>query len=625
MPVTCWMNQIGAADDVRHQMTRLNDVADQTVSAAIEAADDLLNYQVPNLTIGVALPSAEDYAPIYPVDPPDFNTVELPDLPDFPAAPTDSAPAAIVRPDGPPDAPAEAPAPNIPPVPFLYDPSFTLPPTLIFPDAPVFGDATAGIPVPVLREIVLPDAPDIDIDAIVFNSVRPTFTAIAPDADDFAYVDAPYEELMITQIKARIEDMLDGNTGLPAAVENAIWERAAEREDAQALRAEQEVYTDMGRRGFGLPNGVLNALLNGVQQKNQDQRATLSREVMIQIHKEKLEMLKFGVAQGIALEDLWVRLFTTIQDRKLQAARFAIDIAIAVFNARVAQFQAEGEMYKIDAEIYKTRIEAELAKLQVYAEQIKAQALIGDINEQDIKIYTARLQAVDMDVRIFLGLNESRKTTIEAELAKLTAFKTSIEIESTKLEASKLRLDAWRGQLEGEQLTQEVYKTRTQGYMIAVQAWQTEYQAEVERFKGDLALLDSNTQRFEALVNAYAALGNYEKSRADIAISDNTSRAQLYSALTQGNTGYNSSMIERVRLINETIRAQTEVALKNGEINITNAMGAQQLMIRAQETGSQVLASLGSGAMSAANVNASINDSTNSSLSCSTSISSIVD
>lgn len=625
MPVSCWMTPIGVADDVRYQMNRVNGIVDETVEAVFDVTQDLINYQVPGLAVAINLPAIEDFAPLEPETPPDFNNIGIDVLPGFPTAPNDSAPGVIVRPAGPPSPPSEAPTPNIPVAPYIYDPNFTTPPTVSFPDAPIFGSVTAGIPVPTLREIVLPDPPDINLDGIIFNSPRPVFTEQPPDANDFVYVDEPYEQIILPEVKAVVQRMLNGQSGLPLAVEDAIWAREAEREDAQQQRAEREATVGMAARGFSLPNGILLGLLEAARQNGQNQRNTLGRDTMINIHKVLIDQLKEAVAQGIAMEQLWVQLYTSTQDRKLQAARIAVDIAISVFNAKVALFQAEGEMYRIDAEVYKARIEAELAKLQVYSEQIKAQALIGDLNEQDIRIYTARLQAVDTDVRIFIGLNEARKTTIEAELAKLTAFRATIDIELAKLQASEQRLEAWKTTLSGEQLVQEAYRTRTQGYLTAVQAWQTEYQAEIERFKGGLELMDSNTQRYAALINGYTAFANYQKSRADILVADNTSKVQLYTALTQGTTSFNQVMLERVRLINEALRSQTELALKNGDINVTNAIQGQQLMIRSRETAAQVLASVGGSALAAANVNASISDSTNASGSCSTSITSIVD
>src|SRR3546814_9641043 len=156
--------------------------------------------------------------PEFPVLDVDFTIPEDPALPsidttleDVPDAPVLSTPTVDDLPEAP-TFDAEAPVINLPAAPDLFD-----------GEAPEAPDVDF--------EVTLPDAPDIDI---------PEFTAIPPlapiDAPDvtFSYTEDAYTRTI--DVKSVVMDMLAGNTGLPTAVEQALFARARSREDVTAQK-----------------------------------------------------------------------------------------------------------------------------------------------------------------------------------------------------------------------------------------------------------------------------------------------------------------------------------------------------------------------------------------------------
>jgi len=613
-------NQSGAL--VVQQFNFLQGYIQSTLNSSIKLAEDIGLIQIPNLAFTVDIVQPQNYQlrdtiSILPKLQ-DVSLAVLPALPESPGFDT------ILPPQKPTNTavdPGTAPAPIIDPTPSIYSPSFSPQPTMIFPTIPTYGDLTSGVPFPNLLGITLPTPPVVNVDAIQFLGTPPVFTAQDIDAKDFAYTDPGYTPLLLTDIKPVIESMLGGTSGLPLFVENAIWAREMDREDGDQQRTEQEARDDWAMRGQTLPGGVLDSKLMQVRQASQTKRVSLGRDVMINIHKVLIDQLNTAVTNGIQLENIWVNIYNAQQERQLQAARMAIDIAIAVYNAKVAKYRADADVFGIFAQVYKDQIEAELAKVQVYSEEIKAQALIEQINQDMVAIYTARLNAIKINVDVYLANIQAYTSQIQAQELILKTYQTQIEIEKAKLEASDLELKAWQSTIQGQQLIQEAWKTRIQAYAESVRAFVTEYEAEIERYKGDIQKMDAVTTRFVGILKGFDTIANYQRSIADVAIASNASKVQAFTAQVSADSSYNQALVGKMKAIADAFRDATELALKNGEINVQSALETVRLIEQAKTVAVQALTQIAGGLTSATSAHAGISDSTSAGYSCSTSLS----
>lgn len=613
----CWINPNSAADQVGHQMDLLRGYADIAFDRAIQVSDQLVNYNVAHNNVLLAPIQFADF----PISDPTGYLPALDEsnfvVPQMPPDPVITLPDDIGDPGPAPTAPAEAPNPVFGLPPSVYTPTFGAAPDIVYPDVPQYGDITGDIPLPDLFDIVLPDAPDVDIDGIVFAGVRPTFTANTPDADDFDYTEVPYDPLMVDQLTAKLTDMLNGQSGIPLIIENALWEREAEREFGEALRAEQDVVADWGSRGFSRPGGQVAALLERARQNNQNQRNQKSRDVAIRVQEVLIQQLDKAVTSGIALEDVWVRLYSSVQDRRLQAAQVAVNISIAVFNAHVSLFNAEMQGYQIDAQVYKERIEAEIAKVQLFAEQIRAQSLVSQINQQAVELYRAQLSAVEVNVRAYLGFVQAYTAQLDGERLKLDVYRTTLEAENTKLQSSSLQVQIFGQLVQAESVKQQAYVGRTQSYVASISAWQTQYQALIERFRAELGLAETQTKVYDAKVRGLEATLGIINSQINEITQRNTARIQGFSAMAQAAGITNDAQARRALARTETNKANAELSINVGGINVSNAQRASTITLEALQAASRVLAQLASGSLAAGSVSAAIQDSTSASAGCS--------
>lgn len=93
--------------------------------------------------------------------------------------------------------------------------------------------------------------------------------------------------------------IVNGGTGIPAAIEQAIWDRARGREIAEAGRLEQDAANQFAARGFPMPPGALAARMLEVQQDAANKSATISRDTAIKNVEIEIQNIRFAIEQGL--------------------------------------------------------------------------------------------------------------------------------------------------------------------------------------------------------------------------------------------------------------------------------------------------------------------------------------
>ena len=180
----------------------------------------------------------------------DFDLPSIPTgdySPTAPSLPTSLTPATVQR--------IEVPSLTDVTIPTVTVPSLIAnPPVITFPDSP--SDITIADPgempsvttdfdipakpsvtlpaVPSFADLVIPAAPTVQTPT--FEATAPIIDLMAPSST-FAYNEEQYQTDLKTAIEDRLFTLLtDGGTGLGEEVEDAIWERARNRVEAQRVK-----------------------------------------------------------------------------------------------------------------------------------------------------------------------------------------------------------------------------------------------------------------------------------------------------------------------------------------------------------------------------------------------------
>ena len=413
---------------------------------------------------------------------------------------------------------------------------------ILVPNSPTID----SVAVPTMRDITIPTSPEFE--TIAFEGVMPIDDLDLP-ITTFSYEEAAYQSDLLTNTKNKLNDLVvNGGTGLGADIEDAIWNREAERAELALVERKDALAAEWAERGFDLPNGVLTSLLLDLDREYTNQRLTSGREIAIKQAEIAKEETQFALKQASDLEGTLMKYASEAAQRSLEAAKFVIDCAIQAFNARINRYNAEIEGYKAQAAVYETRIRAMLARVEVFKAQIDSQKLIGEINSINVDLYGKMLTAsnilierykTEMDAaQVRMGIEKLRidsykaridsytstvqlhvaqfnmyEAGVRGELAKVQIYQAQVEAYKSRVEASKvtaeINIETAKIGMDGEKLKVEVYGVNIEAYKVRVQAEVARVTAIVDIYKAQLEGFKAQTEgeaaRIDAVVKAFVA------------------------------------------------------------------------------------------------------------------------
>src|SRR5690606_1716424 len=147
------------------------------------------------------------------------------------------------------------------------------PPTLIpinIPNAPAMANIPAPVRPAIDTTVEIPESPtftmpemealeQINLPTFEFPQL-PTFDTTPPDANGITvpescinWAEPAYKSELLDELQGNVSAMMAGGTGLPAAIENALFSRARQRDSAETHRAVQEAVDTWAARDFSMP------------------------------------------------------------------------------------------------------------------------------------------------------------------------------------------------------------------------------------------------------------------------------------------------------------------------------------------------------------------------------------
>lgn len=592
-------------------------LARESFELAIEQTNALNNFQVNPLEFNVSFNFDGQLAPFQrPTRPnPDLSRLEFQDPGSVPAPPAfepgevplesaptfDQAPPLLAF-----GAKPVAPAISAPTMPTLDEPTIPLEPDYVLPEVPTF------------EQLNLPTVPTVTI---------PTFSPTAPVFDiedisqEWSFAPETYASDLLEATKAKVLEWYQGGTGLPPAIEDALFDRAmgrVEQGNTADLQLARDIHSSLG---FTEPNGLLNARVMTVMQRGKDERAKFSRELTIRFHEEELVNMRQAVQQGIALEQVLVGLHLDEQRLLLSAAQFLKDSEIAVLNARVSIFNAQLAAYQTEAQVFEARIRAELAKVEVFKAQIEGERVRGEINEQRVRQYEAQIRAVQAMADFYRTRVEAVQAETEINRQRVLVFQAQTDAFAKRWDAYGRQLDAYRADIDGQKAIGEIYETSARAFATRVNAFDVTQRTLFERERLRVASHGQQLQAWRGQLDVLLALIQKEAGRISSVAQSVDAQARMYQADAAVETAASAATDRSFELGLRKEEARTNVALKQAEVKIQEAIQLLQLLLRARETQAQVIGQLSSSAMSAVNFSAGLSSSRSKGESCSTSVS----
>lgn len=591
-------------------------IANQAFAQAQSQISAVQGFEVPFQQWNASFDASGSLQPyIRPVRP-EFVPITPPPNLTVPDAPSVNVPAVVLDPA--PEEPsglANPPVFNRPPAPDELD--ATRPgdaPVLVLPDmpaAPVLVDPGT----PSLELIEIPDAPTFSI--LPFAEDAPVFNAAVPD-ETLNFVETPYASALLTRVREQVTAMIDGTYYLPAAVAQALWDQAVQREDQSALKLETEARDMHASRGFDEPNGVLDARLLEVKLANRGRRGELNREVYIRSEQIALENLRFAVQQGLALETTLLQAHLAVEQRKFELVLKSKDVALAVFQAHVTQFNAAVQAYNARVDAYRAYLDGLRAEVDVYRAMVEAAKVRGDINEQRVRMYAEEIRAQLARAEAYRAQVEGFKAYIDAERAKIDGYRAQVDAFRGIVEAHGAEWEAYRTRIQADAEQGKLYETLARVYGSRVDVWRTKGQAKFEEQKSHLAQAEAFLRQHDGKIRALLAQLEGSRTLISAQSAQNDAAARIYTAEAAVEQSVSDANARAFQAETERSRVRTELLLRDAEQQVQQLLGIKALLLEALKSSGQASSQLAASAFSALNFGASISSSQSRSKSCST-------
>lgn len=486
-------------------------------------------------------------------------------------------------------------------------------PTLLFPASPVPFAGTAPSSPTIDTDLVYPDAPTqvlpsvpslIDLDIPVapiialplFTEPLPTQSVVIPGLT-FNWSEDPYTSAGLTAVQDSLLERIQGGSGFDSTVEQQIWDRSRTRETEGQLRSRQELLSNNAQLGFSRPTGSAQAGLDFLAQQTQNQINSLSRDIAIK--QAELEQANFqtSIQAIISLEQLLIKDANDVQNRAFESEKFTQELMFNIYNAEIGKFNAELESYKAFTNSFDILVKAELQKLQVYVTELEGQKLIGQLNEQNIAIYSATLDGLKTEIDLYRGQVDAINARLQGENLKLSAFKTEIDGFSALIKAKESEISSYDTSVKAEATKMDAYTSEVRAFTARVEAYSqgiladkqktdVAVQTEQLRLSQHALKLDVYSKTVDAKVSAFQAQATEFQSQ---------SNAYATEVRTEGSRlDYESKRIDQSITF---AKATTDVALQNARINIANIESSTNSLLEATKASAQVSANLAASSM----------------------------
>lgn len=478
-------------------------------------------------------------------------------------------------------------------------------------DIDVPSSPTLSLPaVPALENIPEVDLPTLSLPT--FTASPPDTTLAIPDIKDAPTEDV-YSSTNLTELQNQILAVLQGDRGYLDEIWDQIWLRELRNEFDAQNRAIESVTELWGSRGWDAPVGMEAEQLLKIEQDVLYEDMKRAREKAIEQNSKEVERFNFFVSQGIALESQLINYHGARAGRAIQATQLFNDAAIALLQAKVSRLNIELEAYKVQADVYRTLIQAELAKLEKSRIEIENARLKSEINQNRINVYVAQLEGVQKNIDVYVAQLEGVKSRVAIQQQVIDASVARIEGAKLQVQAKKDEYDAWGTKIQGQLGIANIWKTEAEIFATEVDAINKKNQQKTALFDAEIRKGQLSLQKLTANVDKFKALITAEDSRFTGAVQAYTQTINKYNADVSGETNRVNANARQYEARATYARAEADVKLRQGEINANNILRITELENASLGTLMTALASLAAAALQAMDVNASLhgNDSFN--------------
>lgn len=277
---------------------------------------------------------------------------------------------------------------------------------------------TSGLTLPTFTGTLVA-VPTVDVD----------FTGIALPDDitlSMSWAEATLPTEVFAALKTQIlADLVDGSTGITAAVETAIYTRARNRQQADRLAAYNRLNDAAGQMQHALPSGVLVSALSDFEIGANRQDAEIEAAIIEGQAKLAQENRRAAITGALNLEQLLRQTRTDESGRALEGAKTLAQLTLQEYSEKIKAFQAvwDGKRSEVEAKAanVKAAVDTNTGLIDVYKAEVDAfgaaEKAIADRNESRIKILEQEIANADLDLRAQIAEANALVASFSADMS----------------------------------------------------------------------------------------------------------------------------------------------------------------------------------------------------------------
>lgn len=215
------------------------------------------------------------------------------------------------------------------------------------------------------------------VDSALYNSTYGQIvTDLSTKFERFFADYFPDECDYLTSAQQRLCEMLNGGRGIPAHIEDQIWQRDRARVLTEVGRVQQEIIAGAAARGFPLPPGAAIHAAQAAQQSAQNQIAQQSRDVAIKHIDLLISNIQFAVQNALEYR---IRGIQAAGDY-IKTVAMGPEIAARLATSAAG---AQAQLISAASQYYRNRISVEELKIEVakFNTATRTEAGMNDVRE----------------------------------------------------------------------------------------------------------------------------------------------------------------------------------------------------------------------------------------------------
>lgn len=459
---------------------------------------------------------------------------------------------------------------------------------------------------PAQYALSLPVIPDMQI--APFAGVRPTLNLQAP-TDGLNWNYQAYDTTLIDSIKGQLHAMTLNGLALPAAIEQAIFDRARGREDVLSAQQTSEATRMLASRGLRQPAGLMAKVLTRITTQARLTSSGASRDLAIEIAKENIESIRFGLSQAIALESTLLQQHVAVQGLVLDAAKAAHAALIAIFESQVALHNAQWEGFKAEAQVYETQIRAKAQEVEIIKARIDAEKVKGDINEGLVRAYGEKVRALSSLADMYRAQVDAAKAQGEINVQRLEQVRLRLQAYGMDVDAYAKQWDAYKAQADAEATGIRYYEALGNVFGQRVSAWRGQVEAQSSRAQTQLAVNGQALDLFRATLAGVTTRVQAQSANVSAATQVFSAKTALFGTQGQVSAAESDAANRTAALRMDQHKLLFDSARENARMAADFGIKRAELAVEASRGASQVWGQLAASVLSGVNLGASTSQS----------------